>query len=429
LPDTAVAALILGLTYLAIASERVNRTAAALAGAVVMIGVKLDDFDQAAAFASIDFNVIFLLAGMMIQVSVLSRTGVFEWLATHAAAMARGSPVRILIALSLATAVLSAFLDNVTTVVLIAPVTISLASALHMKATPFLISEAIASNIGGSATLIGDPPNIVIGSATGLDFVSFLVNVAPIIVLILAAYLLLAPRLFSLHLSETQSRRQRVEEMETRAMIREPRLLGLSSGVLALTVLGFGLHGVLHYQPATVALFGAAVMLLLGRQNVHNVLLDVEWSTLLFFVGLFIIIGGTESVGLLSDLGDRVADATGGNATAASMAVLWFSALGSGVVDNIPYTTAMLPVVREVGASVGGGGGPGDVLWWSLSLGACLGGNLTLIAASANVLVANLAARQGQRIGFWEFFRYGAPVTVLSIAVSAVYLWLRYLLF
>ncbi|MCJ7491413.1 MAG: sodium:proton antiporter, partial [Dehalococcoidia bacterium] len=227
MPDTAVAALILGLTYLAIASERVNRTAAALAGAVAMIAVKLDAFDQAAAFASIDFNVIFLLAGMMIQVSVLSRTGVFEWLATHAAAMARGSPVRILIALSLATAVLSAFLDNVTTVVLIAPVTISLASALHMKATPFLISEAIASNIGGSATLIGDPPNIVIGSATGLDFVSFLVNVAPIIVLILAAYLLLAPRLFSLHLSETQSRRQRVEEMETRAMIREPRLLGL----------------------------------------------------------------------------------------------------------------------------------------------------------------------------------------------------------
>jgi len=217
--------------------------------------------------------------------------------------------------------------------------------------------------------------------------------------------------------------------METKAMIREPRLLGLSGVVLALTVLGFGLHGVLHYQPATVALFGAAVVLLLGRQNVHNVLQDVEWSTLLFFVGLFIIIGGTESVGLLSDLGNRVADATQGNATVASMAVLWFSALASGVVDNIPYTTAMLPVVREVGAGVGGNGGPGNVLWWSLSLGACLGGNLTLIAASANVLVANLAAREGQRIGFWEFFRYGAPVTVLSIAVSAVYLWLRYLLF
>jgi Na+/H+ antiporter NhaD/arsenite permease-like protein len=429
LPDTAVAALILGVTYLAIASERVNRTAAALAGAVAMIAVKLDDFDQAAAFSSIDFNVIFLLAGMMIQVSVLSRTGVFEWLATHAAALAGGSPVRVLIVLSLATAILSAFLDNVTTVVLVAPITISVASALRMKATPLLISEAIASNIGGSATLIGDPPNIVIGSAAHLDFVSFLVNVAPIIVLVLAVYLLVAPRLFSLHLLETESRRARIEEMETRAMIREPRLLGLSSVVLTLTILGFGLHGVLGYQPATVALFGAAVVLLLGRQNVHNVLLDVEWSTLLFFVGLFIIIGGAESVGLLSDLGGRVADLTHGNVAAASMAVLWFSGFASGIVDNIPYTTAMLPVVREVGASAGGGGGPGDVLWWSLSLGACLGGNLTLIAASANVLVANLAARQGQRIGFWEFFRYGAPVTVLSIAISAVYLWLRYLLF
>ena len=430
MPDTPVAATILSLTYLAIASERVNRTAAALAGAVAMIAVKLDGFDQNAAFGSIDFNVIFLLLGMMIQVSVLARTGVFEWLATHTATLARGSPVRVMIALSLATAVLAAFLDNVTTVVLIAPVTISVASALRMKATPLLISEAIASNIGGTATLIGDPPNIVIGSAAGLDFVSFLVNVAPIIVLILAVYLVAAPRLFSLHLAETPSRRERIEKMEMQALIKEPQLLGLSGVVLALTVLGFGLHGVLGYQPATVALFGAAIVLLLGRQNVHNVLLDVEWSTLLFFVGLFIIIGGTESVGLLSDLGNRVADLTGGNATAASMAVLWFSALASGVVDNIPYTTAMVPVVHQVGTSVGGGGGgPGSVLWWSLSLGACLGGNLTLIAASANVLVANLAARQGQRIGFWEFFRYGAPVTVLSIAVSAVYLWLRYLLF
>ncbi|HUS82810.1 MAG TPA: ArsB/NhaD family transporter [Dehalococcoidia bacterium] len=427
--DTAVAGLILGLTYLAIASERVNRTAAALGGAVAMIVVKLDGFDQAAAFSSIDFNVIFLLMGMMIQVSVLSRTGVFEWLATHAAAMAHGSPVRILIALSLATAVLSAVLDNVTTVVLIAPVTISVASALRMRATPLLISEAIASNIGGSATLIGDPPNIVIGSAADLGFLSFLTNVAPIIVLILIIYLLAAPRLFSLHRYETRLRRERVEQMEEKTVIRDPALLRLSCGILALTIVGFGLHSALGYQPATVALLGAALILLLSRQNVQNVLLDVEWSTLLFFVGLFIVIGGTESVGILSDVGERVNDMTNGNVSAASIGILWFSAFASGIVDNIPYTTAMLPVVREVGTSVGGGGGPGDVLWWSLSLGACLGGNLTLIAASANVLVANLAGRKGQRIGFWEFFRYGAPVTVLSVAVSAVYLWLRYLLF
>ncbi len=427
--DMAVAATILGLTYLAIASERVNRTAAALAGAVVMIAVKLDGFDQTAAFRAIDFNVIFLLLGMMIQVSILSRTGVFEWLATHAAALAKGSPVRILIALSLATAVLSAFLDNVTTVVLIAPVTIAVASALRMKATPLLISEALASNIGGAATLIGDPPNIIIGSAAGLTFVSFLVNVMPIIVLILGAYLLLAPRLFGLHLLETESRRKRVEEMETKALIREPALLGLSGGVLALTILGFALQGVLHYQVATVALFGAAVMLLFSRQRVRDVLLDVEWSTLLFFIGLFIVVGGTESVGTLTKLGDKLASATGGNATGAAMLVVWVSTIASGIVDNIPYTAAMVPVVRELGTSVGGGGGPGNVLWWSLSFGACLGGNLTLVGASANILVANLAAREGQRISFWEFFRYGAPVTALSVGVAAAYLWLRYLLF
>ena len=263
MPDTAAAATILGLTYLAIASERVNRTAAALAGAVAMIAVKLEGFDQAAAFSSIDFNVIFLLAGMMIQVSVLSRTGVFEWLATHAAAMARGSPVRILIALSLATAVLSALLDNVTTVVLIAPVTISVASALRMKAVaaPHLRGDSVQHRRQRHADR--RPAKHRHRQRRRPDFVSFLTNVAPIIVLILAVYLLLAPRLFGLHLLETESRRKRIEEMETKTRIRDPALLCLSGGVLGLTVLGFGLHGVLHYQPATVALFGAAVVLLL----------------------------------------------------------------------------------------------------------------------------------------------------------------------
>ena len=427
--DSALAALIFGLTYLAIASERVDRTAAALAGGVAMIAVKLDGFDQRAAFAAIDFNVIFLLAGMMIQVSVLSRTGVFEWLATRAARMAGGSPVRLLVGLSLATAVLSAFLPNMTTVVLVAPVTIAMASAIGARATPFLISEAIAANIGGSATLIGDPPNILVGSAAGLDFVAFLTNVTPLIVLILAAYLLLAPWLFREHLTGRPELWERAAEREGESTIRDPGLLRLCIVVLVLTMAGFALHGVLGYEPATVALMGAAVLLLVGRQSPHEALLEVEWSTLFFFVGLFIVVGGVESVGLLSDLGDRVASLTGGSETAASMVVLWFSALASGVVDNIPYATAMIPVVRELGAGTGSGGGSGNVLWWSLALGACLGGNLTLIAASANVLVANIAARRGERIGFWEFSRYGAVVTLLSIAVSAAYLWLRYLAF
>ena len=427
--NEALAALIFGLTYLAIASERVNRTTAALVGATVMIAVKLDGFGQREAFQSIDFNVIFLLMGMMVQVGVLAKTGVFRWLALRSAKLAQADPVRLLVIFALVTAVLSAFLDNVTTVILIAPVTIALASALGVRAMPFLISEAIASNIGGSATLIGDPPNIIIGSAAGLDFVYFLTNVMPIIVLILIAYLLLAPRLFRDHLTATDEARARVMQTDEQGMITRPRLLYLSLGVLFFTIAGFCLHGVLHYEPATVALAGAAALLLLGRQDPHEALMKVEWSTLLFFVGLFIIVGGAESTGMLSDLGQRAADLVHGSPTTSSLSILSFAAVVSGFVDNIPYTAAMIPVVREVGSGIGSSGGPGNVLWWSLALGACLGGNLTIVAAAANVLVANLAERTGERIGFWQFFRYGSIVTLLSIAVSAGYPWLRYLAF
>ena len=414
--DEVLAVLIFGLTYLAIISERVPKTAAALAGAALMIAVKLEGYDQRQAFAAIDLNVIFLLAGMMIIVNIVAKTGVFPWLAVHSARLAGGSPLRILILLSLVTAVLSAFLDNVTVVVLIAPVTIYIAGALEISAVPFLISEALASNVGGTATLIGDPPNILVGSAAGLDFGSFVTNLAPVVVLILVLYLLLAPLLFAKQLAVHPDVRARIMAMDGRGHISDYRLLWLSTAVLALTFLGFLLHGVLHYEPATVALLGAAVLLLLSRQDPHEVLREVEWSTLFFFVGLFIVVGGLDWVGLLSDAGEKMSDLTGGNTTAASMTVLWVSGILSGVVDNIPYTTAMIPVVREMGVGLGGNGGPGDVLWWSLALGACLGGNLTIVAASANVLVAHLAERSGQRIRFWEFFRYGSLVTLLSLA-------------
>jgi Na+/H+ antiporter NhaD/arsenite permease-like protein len=428
LSDDVLAALIFGLTYLAIISERVPKTAAALAGAALMIAVKLEGYDQRQAFAAIDLNVIFLLAGMMIIVSILAKSGVFPWLAIRCAKLAGGSPVRILVVLSLATAVLSAFLDNVTIIVLIAPVTIFIAGALEVRAVPFLISEALACNIGGTATLIGDPPNILVGSAAGLDFISFVTNLAPVVILILVLYLLLAPRLFSKQLAVHPDVRARIMAMDERGLISDPRLLGLSTVVLGLTFLGFLLHGPLGYEPATVALLGAAVLLVLSRQDPHEVLREVEWSTLLFFVGLFVVVGGLDWVGLLSDVGDKMSDLTGGNTTAAAMAVLWLSGLLSGIVDNIPYTTAMIPVVRELGAGLGGNGGPGDVLWWALALGACLGGNLTIVAASANVLVSHLAERGGQRIRFWEFFCYGSLVTLLSMVVGSVYLWLRYLL-
>lgn len=425
MPETVIAGLVFGATYLVIVSERVHKTAAALAGAVVMILVKIEGYDQSEAFQAIDFNVIFLLAGMMIIAAILSKTGVFQWLAIRTAKLGRGEPVRVLIALSLVTAALSAFLDNVTTVVLIAPITIFLAGVLQVSAVPLLISEALASNIGGTATLIGDPPNILIGSAADLDFMAFVLNVMPVVVLILVVYVLLAPLLFGRKLMNLSETRARIMAMDERDAITDPRLLWLSMMVLGSTLIGFVLHGAFDYEPATVALLGAAVLLVLSRQDPHDVLREVEWSTLLFFIGLFIVVGGVDSVGLLSDFGEKMAEIAGGSQTAAAMLILWPSALFSSLVNQIPYTTAMIPIVRQMGMEVGQ---PGNVLWWALSLGACLGANLTMVAAAANVLVADLAAKSGQPIRFWEFFRYGAVVTFASILVSSVYIWLRYLM-
>jgi Na+/H+ antiporter NhaD/arsenite permease-like protein len=425
LSETLLAGLVFGATYLVIVSERVHKTAAALAGAVIMILVKIDGFGQEEAFRAIDFNVIFLLAGMMIIAGILSKTGVFQWTAIRAAKLGKGQPIRILVTLSLVTAVLSAFLDNVTIIVLIAPVTIFITSALGVSAVPFLISEALASNIGGTATLIGDPPNIIIGSAADLDFLSFLTNVAPVVVLILAGYLLVAPRLFREKLKSSPELRQRIMALDESGLITDPGLLWLSLAVLGLTIIGFVLHGVLDYEPATVALLGAALLLVLSGENPQDVLREVEWSTLFFFVGLFIVVGGVDSVGLLSDFGEKMAELAAGSETTATMLILWPSALFSSVVNQIPYTTAMVPIVREMGANVGQSD---NVLWWALSLGACMGANLTLVAAAANVLACNLAAKGGQPIHFWEFLRYGAVVTFGSVLVSSLYLWLRYLM-
>jgi len=423
MPDTPLAATIFALTYAVIVSERVHKTTAALLGAVIMIAARV--LDQEEAFDAIDFNVIFLLAGMMIIVAVLGKTGIFQWLAIRSAKLGRGEPLRILVILSLVTAVASAFLDNVTTVVLIAPVTIFVAGSLRVSAVPFLISEAFASNIGGTATLIGDPPNILIGSAADLDFIDFLVHLTPLIVVLLVLYLLAARLFFFRGVRPNAQVRQRIMELDERQVITDLPLLRVSLAVLALTLLGFLLHGPLDYEPASVALLGASLLLLVTRQDPHDVLREIEWPTLFFFVGLFIVVGGVEEVGILENLGEKMADVTEGSRTASALLILWLSAVLSGIVDNIPYTAAMIPVVREMDADLGAG--RDDVLWWALALGAGLGGNVTIVAASANVLVANLAERGGQRISFWEFFRYGVLVTVGTTAVSTAYLWLRYL--
>jgi Na+/H+ antiporter NhaD/arsenite permease-like protein len=426
LPDTTVAAVIFLVTYAIIVSERMHKTTAALAGAVLMIAFRI--IDQEEAFSAIDFNVIFLLAGMMMIVNTLGKTGVFQWMAIRSAKLGRGRPLHILVILSLVTAGGSAFLDNVTTVVLIAPVTIVVAGSLGVSAVPFLIAEALASNIGGTATLIGDPPNILIASAAGLDFNDFVLNLAPVILIILGFWLLCVRFLFFRGVTVDEDARARVMAMDEREVLTNPRLLRISLIVLGLTLMGFLLHGPLDYEPATIALLGAAALLVIGREEPHDVLRDVEWSTLFFFVGLFMVVAGVEKVGLLDDIAEALADLTAGNRTATTFLILWQSALLSSIINQLPYTATMIPIVRELATSLGGGPGSDMVLWWALALGAGLGANLTVIAAAANVFVANLGERAGQRVPFWLFLRYGVVVTAGSMLLSTLYLWLRYLM-
>ncbi|HET9541138.1 MAG TPA: ArsB/NhaD family transporter [Candidatus Limnocylindria bacterium] len=410
------------VTYALIATERVDKTLAALAGglAMVLVGV----LDQEGAFASIDLNVIFLLAGMMVLANIVRRTGVFGWVAVRAARVASADPYRVLVVMSLVTAVASAFLDNVTTVVLIGPVTLFLAVGLGMNPVPLIISEILASNIGGAATLIGDPPNILIGSAAGLDFNDFLLNMAPLMVLLLAMYLVAARWIFRSQLTVDPERSRSLLALDEREMIVDPGLLRRSGIVLIATLVGFVLHGPLGYEPATVAMTGAVTLMLVTRQDPREVLREVEWPTLFFFIGLFMLVGGIIEIGLIEAAADLVADLTGGALPPMTMLVLWFSGVASAVIDNIPYTASMTPLVGQLAA---GHGEQGNVLWWALAIGADLGGNATIIGASANVVLAALADREGHRISFGAYLRYGLPVTFVCLVVSSIYLWIRYL--
>jgi Na+/H+ antiporter NhaD/arsenite permease-like protein len=426
LNDLAVASLIFSLTYLLIVSERVHKTAAALIGGVAMIAFRV--LDQEEAFAAIDLNVIFLLVGMMVMANALGKTGAFQWLAIRSAKAARGSPLRIMMILAIITAAGSAFLDNVTTVVLMVPLCLFVANILRVSPMPFLVSLILASNIGGTATLIGDPPNILIGSAAGLSFADFIVHLMPIILIVLTVFLAAMFLAFRRWMPASTERRQRVMALEESEVLEDRRLLYLSVGILGLVILGFLLHGALELEPATVALGGATALIIVGGIHPRDALLEVEWTTIFFFVGLFIVVGGVEQAGLLEDIGRGMSDASGGHLWAGTMLVLWSGALLSGIVDNIPFTAAMIPVVKELGHNLGVQDSTGNPLWWALALGAGLGGNLTLVAASANVYVAGVAERAGYRISFLEFMKYGGLVTLASLVLATAYLWLRYLL-
>jgi Na+/H+ antiporter NhaD/arsenite permease-like protein len=426
LNDLALASLIFSVTYLLIISERIHKTVAALAGGLVMIAFRV--LNQEEAFAAIDFNVIFLLVGMMIIANVLGKTGAFQWLAIRSAKLAKGNPIQILLFMAVITAVASAFLDNVTTVVLMAPLAIFVASILQVNPVPFLLTIIMASNIGGTGTLIGDPPNIIIGSGAHLDFLDFLVHLGPVILLILVVFLVMVFFLFRRQLQTRPELQQRIMELDESEVLTDRSLLYKSLVILALVAIGFLLHGPLDYEPATVALAGATAIILVGRQHPREALLDVEWPTIFFFVGLFMVVGGAEEVGLLEDIGEKMADASGGHLSVATMLTLWPAGILSSIVNQIPYAAAMIPVVREMSAGLPVSDSATNPLWWALALGAGLGGNFTPVAAAANVYVISVAERAGYRVTFFQFVRYGLLVTMVSLVTAAAYLWLRYLL-
>ncbi|MFI5794330.1 ArsB/NhaD family transporter [Streptomyces sp. NPDC051677] len=413
-------------TYGLIISEKIHRVGAALAGAAVMLAIRATD-DESAFFSEhsgIDWNVIFLLMGMMMIVGVLKKTGMFEYLAIWAVKRARARPFRVMVMLVVITAVTSALLDNVTTVLLVAPVTLLVCERLALPAAPFLIAEVFASNVGGTATLVGDPPNIIIASRAGLTFNDFLVHLAPLSAILVVVLVALCRFLFRASFVYDEARAEEVMALEEKEAIKDPRLLVQGLVVLALVVAGFVLHPVLHYAPSVVALLGAGLLIAVSSAETRDILGEVEWPTLAFFAGLFIMIGGLIETGVIGEISRALADAIGDNELGGSMLLLSASAVLSGIVDNIPYVATMAPITADLVHSMSGD--PDHVMWWALAIGADLGGNATAIGASANVVVLGIAERNRQPISFWQFTKYGLVVTVVTVALSALYVWLRY---
>jgi Na+/H+ antiporter NhaD/arsenite permease-like protein len=430
-----VATTIFAVTYIAIIAERINRSIIALLGAGLMIIAGV--LTQEEAVRGIDFNTIALLTGMMTLVSISRRCGMFEYLAIWSAKKGRAEPWAMLAMLSVVTAVVSAFLDNVTTVLLIAPVTMSVTRELEIPAYPFLFAEVFASNIGGTATLIGDPPNIIIGSAANLSFNDFVVHLTPVIVIVMAVQLLLTHLIWGSQLRASPAARARVMALDERDMLVDPPLMRISLAVLGGVIAGFVFARPLHLEPGTIALFGAAVLMLCHNIEHHREMErqtakvtatfnDIDWITIFFFVGLFIIVHGVDVAGMLDLAAHRLLAATGEDPVATTVVILWGSAVLSAIVDNIPFVAAMVPLIKEMAPHLGGAEHVMP-LWWALSLGACLGGNGTLIGASANLAVAGIAERAGIRFSFLTFTKYGLVVMLTSVAISNLYLWLRYL--
>lgn len=440
-----LALLIFGVCYLVIMTERIHKTIVALFGAAVMIGLGVLSQDE--AFYShefgVDYNVVFLLIGMMVIVNIVRETGLFEVMAIWAAQRADAKPFRLLVLLALMTAGLSAMLDNVTTVLLMAPVTLSIAKRLELNPIAFLVTEALASNIGGTATLVGDPPNIMIASKAELGYLDFLVVLGPVVVLILAVFLIAIWVIFGRNMTVAPHLRTAVQALNSQDAVTDRLFLTRCLWLLGIVNVGFCLHSLIHLEPATIALLGASLFMLLGHAQRKpedaeelSYLTDVEWKTIFFFIGLFILVGGLVKVGVIRYLADQLVAVTRGNLVGSTLAVLWGSAVLSSAVDNIPYVAAMNPLIVDLARSLH----PeisdyatlvhqADILplWWALALGACLGGNGTIIGASANVVIVDIARKAGYRISFWQFFKFGFPVMIGSILISSLYLWVLFL--
>ncbi|HFD86448.1 MAG TPA: hypothetical protein ENJ35_02100 [Gammaproteobacteria bacterium] len=421
------------LTYLLIITERLNRAIVSISAACLMIlgGV----ITQQAAFNGVDFNTLGLLTGMMIIVGVSKESGMFQYVAVWATKRVNADPWGILVVLTGVTALFSAFLDNVTTVLLIAPVTLLITESLKINPYPFLFAEIFASNIGGTATLIGDPPNIMIGSATGLDFNQFLLNLAPISLFILPLMLIPVYLIWGRKLHTEEKYRKRVMAFNEASSITDPRLLKQSLFVLALVMTGFVLAHQINLQPATIAMSGAALLLILTNlpkpadkqtKSVDKALKEVEWITIFFFIGLFIVVYAVETTGALEQLAHGIIELTAGDRTITTLAILWISAIASSIIDNIPFVATMIPLIKDMADSFGG---PENLnpMWWALALGSCLGGNGSLVGASANLIVAGFAERSGQPIRFLPFMLMAFPLMLLSILIASVYVYLRYL--
>ncbi len=419
------AVIVFILTYILIMSEKIHRAVVALLGAVIVLFAGVIHFEE--AIHHIDWNTIGLLIGMMIIVGITRRSGVFEFVAIWAAKKAKGEPMRILVALAVITAVASALLDNVTTVLLIVPVTFSITRELDINPVPFLITEIMASNIGGTATLIGDPPNIMISGPAGLSFMDFVLNLTPIAIVIFIVTILILRVIFRRDMTATEQLKQKIMQFDEKQELKDIALMKKSLFVLAITIIGFGFHGALHIENSIIALAGATLLLLITREEPEEVLLTVEWPTIFFFVGLFAVVGSLEVNGVIKWIAEKAIEITGGELMTTGLLVLWLSALASSFVDNIPFVATMIPMIKEMGPEGLQVFTNLDPIWWSLALGACLGGNGTIIGAAANVIVSGLAEKNGSRISFIGYMKIAFPLMILSIIISTIYLLLFYL--